>query len=94
MGKMSPNGGAQSMINKAAARTQAGTEPPKTKPRKPSVGNETKADMTGALHGGPTNQGLKGAVAELHSQHPHRHDDLGPHHNDSSHMRHKPMKLA
>jgi hypothetical protein len=46
------------------------------------VGNETKADMAGAQNGRPTDSNpLSGAVKELHSQHPQRYDDLGPHHS-------------
>ena len=61
-----------------------------------SVGSERpvspKVDQMGgsAAEAGGLKASLKHAVAELHSQHPIRHDDIGPHHEDSSHMRHKP----
>lgn len=99
MKSMKPNGGAQAEINKAAMRVKAGTEPPKSRPggdkgTGSDVGNERKADMAGAMYGQPTDKNpLHGAIRELGAQHPHRYDDLGPHHGDRSHMRHKPMKL-
>ena len=89
---MKPSAGPQGEINKAAARTKAGTEPPKSRNNKPSVGNETKADMAGGLYGQPTDKNpLHGAMRELKSQHPHSYDDHGPHHSDSSHVRHMPL---
>ena len=43
------------------------------------VGNETKADMAGAgVMGG--SHTLSDAVHHLAAEHPHRWDDLGPHH--------------
>lgn len=66
----------------------------KSKRNTGSVGNETKADMKGAMYGEPTDKNpLRGAVSELKKQHPEKHDDLGPHHGGSSHLRHKPMRL-
>jgi hypothetical protein len=71
-----------------------GAQPPKSKPNTSGVGNETKADMKGALDGNPTDKNpLRGAIQELGKQHPIRHDDLGPHHADTSHIRHVPMGL-
>lgn len=56
------------------------------------VGNETKADMKGALDGNPTDKNpLSGAVKELHEQHPHHYSDHGPHHGTKTHIRHEPM---
>ncbi len=53
------------------------------------VGNETKADMTGAMMGKPTDKNpLAGAIGELHKQHPHWYDDHGPHHGGTEHIRH------
>lgn len=58
------------------------------------VGNETKAEVGKAQGGGSaagaagTKSSLKHAVAELASQHPHRHDSRGPHHGGSEHLRH------
>lgn len=91
-----PNPKDQSEINSAAARgANVGGQPPRSKRNVGSVGNETKADMRGALEGQPTDKNpLRGAISELHSQHPHKYDDHGPHHGDMSHMRHKPMKLS
>lgn len=100
VGSMKPNGKGQSEINAAASRVRAGTEPPKSRPggdkgTGSDVGNERKADMSGALYGKPTDKNpLHGAIKELGAQHPYRYDDHDPHHNDSSHIRHKPMKLS
>jgi len=56
------------------------------------VGNERSPDMKGALMGNPTDHNpLHGAVKELHAQHPHHHDDLGPHHGKEHHVRHTPL---
>lgn len=60
------------------------------------VGNETKAETKRAQSGGSaasaegTKASLKKAVSELHTQHPTRHDDLGPHHGGTAHVRHRP----
>lgn len=91
---MRPNG-KQEEINRAAKTSKAGAEPPKSRPNVGNVGNEKKADMAGALYGKPTDKNpLRGAVQELHTQHPHAYDDHGPHHGDMSHKRHVPMKLS
>lgn len=61
------------------------------------VGNERKADVRGTQEGGSAAEAgglrasLKHAVHELHSQHPHEHDDHGPHHGGMEHVRHKPL---
>lgn len=34
---------------------------------------------------------LGAATGELRSQHPQKHDDLGPHHGGMEHMRHMPL---
>lgn len=57
------------------------------------VGNERKAATEKAQVGQPTD-GMRGAVAELHSQHPHAHDDHGPHHGGTEHVRHKPYHMS
>lgn len=60
------------------------------------VGNETKAETKRAQTGGPTasahgtQASLKEAVSDLHKQHPTKHDDLGPHHGGTAHIRHSP----
>lgn len=55
------------------------------------VGKETGYD-TVAWTGNPTdNSPLHGAVKELHSQHPERYDDMGPHQGGKSHMRHEAL---
>ncbi len=67
------------------------------------VGNETKADMKGAMSegGGPKisesmgdtvrNRGLGGAMDVLKKEHPIKYDDLGPHHGGGSHLRHETL---
>ena len=64
------------------------------------VGNEKKADVRGVQEGGSAAEargsvlhtgGLKGATGELHRQHPHKHNDHGPHHGTSTHIRHEPL---
>jgi hypothetical protein len=85
MHEMKPISGAMGMIDaKAATR-------PNSKERKmsSSVGNETKAAVGAAQGGGPSGK-LGEAVQELARQHPIRHDDHGPHHASSTHIRHKP----
>lgn len=87
----------QSEINSAARADsgQRGAAQPKSHRNVGSVGNETKADMKGALEGQPQDKNpLAGAMRELHAQHPHGYNDHGPHHGDTSHVRHKPMKLS
>jgi hypothetical protein len=34
---------------------------------------------------------LRGAVHELHEQHPEKHHDRGPHHGKEHHIRHEPL---
>ena len=58
------------------------------KGRESAVGNETKADMRGA---GVGDSSLSGAVGHLRSEHPIKHDDLGPHHGGMDHVRHEPL---
>lgn len=82
--------GKESEINRAAA------DMPKSGHRPPApaagVGNETKADVAGALMGQPTDKNpLAGAMRELHDQHPHDYCDHGPHHGTSEHVRHMPL---
>lgn len=63
------------------------------------VGNERKADVRAAQEGNPTDkgrgvmhhEGLKGATAELHAQHPIPYSDHGPHHGTDHHIRHIPL---
>ncbi len=61
------------------------------------VGNEKKANMKGTQLGGSAAEGmdskpgLHGAVRELHEQHPIKHNDHGPHHGHSEHVRHHPV---
>lgn len=84
----------QGEMNKAAGRVPSNSAPTSRR-NTGSVGNESKADMKGAMEGQPNEKNpLGGAIRELHSQHPHAYDDHGPHHGDMSHVRHKPMKLS
>lgn len=56
-----------------------------------AVGGESGAGLKKAITGQPTD-GLRGAVSELHSQHPIAHHDHGPHHGKTHHIRHEPGK--
>ena len=72
-----------------AAEPRSGHRPPA---KASGPGPETKADMKGAQMGQPTDRNpLHGAIAELGAQHPTRHDDLGPHHGGTAHVRHMPL---
>ena len=64
------------------------------------VGNEKHADLHGTQLDGSRAEGferpelrggLGGAVEELHRQHPHKHNDHGPHHGTTTHIRHEPL---
>lgn len=60
--------------------------------KKHEAGAERKPDMKGALGGSPEDGSvLHGAVKHLHSEHPIAHDDHGPHHGGSHHIRHEPL---
>lgn len=81
--------GKEGEINKAAG------EMPKAEVRKhpdtAGVGNETHAEVRATQEGGSAAEGLKGAVHELHLQHPIHHSDHGPHHGTDHHKRHMPL---
>ena len=56
------------------------------------VGNETKAAVSAAQLGNPTDSNpLTGACRELHSQHPQHYSDRGPHQGTKDHVRHMPL---
>ena len=84
----------EAKMNRAEAREpKSGHDKPGGKSKGDPVGNEKRADMRGALEGEPTDHNpLRGAVKELHVQHPHSYDDHGPHHGGSEHMRHESMR--
>ena len=88
-GNMGSKGEAK--MNKAAAEMPK--DKAREKPHTAGVGNERKADVKGTQEGGSMAEagGLRGAMAELKSQHPIAHHDHGPHHGTDHHMRHKPM---
>lgn len=86
--------GKEGMMNKAeGAEPKSGHRPPAK--ARDNAGPEKHADVKGAQEGGsfaensPT--GLSGAMHELHSQHPHKHHDHGPHHGTKDHVRHMPL---
>lgn len=90
---MKPVAGEAKLNHAAAAEPKSGHRPPAgPKGHSSEVGNETKANVKGAQVGQPMDH-MAGAVAELRGQHPHAHDDHGPHHNDRSHIRHKPYSM-
>jgi len=87
---MRPTGKEASMNKAAAAEPKSGHH----KPASGGPGPEKKANMSGAFGSGNGSGGLKGAINELKTQHPIKHDDHGPHHGGTDHIRHKPMKLS
>jgi hypothetical protein len=87
--------GAENMLSRAAAeQPKSGHTKPAGGQAKP-VGQETKAEVKAVQDGGSKAEAagnpLRGAVKELHTQHPHKYDDLGPHHGGTDHIRHQPM---
>ena len=89
MGKEKMMNKAESSVHKAGGDKR---EKPAASRGRSEVGNETRPDMHGALEGRPTDKNpLHGAMRELHKQHPHKHDDLGPHHGEKHHIRHEPL---
>lgn len=85
--------GKEKMVNAGFAKEpKSGSGGPAGKKSGFQVGNERKANTKGALLGQPEDGNpLSGAVKELHSQHPHKHSDHGPHHGGSEHVRHEPL---
>jgi len=90
-------GAKEQMMNKAAGDIHKSGGDKREKPaadRKGmggAVGEETKADMRGALDGNPTDKNpLRAGVKELHKQHDIAYDDLGPHHKKMA-DRHEPV---
>jgi hypothetical protein len=83
----------QSEINEAAKPTMTHEGAPRTRSGLGSVGGETKAEMGEAFGSNPgmEKNPLRGAVTELHAQHPIAHDDHGPHHGTDHHLRHEPL---
>lgn len=82
--------GKEAKMNRAEEREpHSGHEAPA---RAAGVGDEKKADMRGAIDGSPTDKNpLRGAMRELHEQHPHAYHEHGPHHGTKDHIRHEPM---
>jgi len=70
-------GAAGAVWSAGAVSSKTTKSPGRTPPNVGSVGGE-----------GPG--ALAGAVGELRKQHPIKHDDLGPHHSDSTHVTHAP----
>lgn len=85
---MKPVAGEAKMNRAEAHEPKSGHDAPAAahKGKSGDAGSESKANMTG---------GFSSAVVELHAQHPHGgHKDYDNHHNDMSHVRHKPMRLG
>lgn len=83
-------------VAKEAKMNRAEGHEPKSGHKAPAhaatPGPERHADMKGALMGQPTDGNpLRGATRELKAQHPHAHDDHGPHHHTKTHERHMPL---
>lgn len=85
--------GKESKMNRAEAEEpKAGHKAPAAARGGSEVGNESKANMKGALGGSPEDgMSMKGASRELHSQHPHQYHEHGPHHGTKDHIRHMPV---
>lgn len=85
--------GAEAKMNRAEAKEpKSGHAAPAAARGGSEVGNESKANMKGALGGNPTDGNpLRHATAELHAQHPIAHHDHGPHHGMNHHIRHEPL---
>lgn len=94
MKKSGPMRGAEGAIN-AAAASQPHTSQ-RTRPNVGGVGSEKPASPKVVQGGGSVAEAkgvrasLGAATAELRSQHPYRHDDHGPHHGGTAHVRHRP----
>ena len=90
-----PEGSAKGIMSGRSQAEPGGAGPGVKRPgaaKAAGVGDERHADMEGALRGDPTDKNpLHGAIRELHSQHPHGYNDLGPHHGTTEHMRHEPL---
>lgn len=87
-----PMNGAAGSINRAQASLNTGRQT-KSAVRTGSVGSERPVNPASVQLGGSAAEAggaLKGAMRELHAQHPIAHDDLGPHHGRTDHIRHKP----
>ena len=87
-----PMSGAAGSINRAQASLNTGRQT-KSAVRTGSVGSERPANPASVQLGGSAAEAggaLKGAMRELHAQHPHNYDDHGPHHGTTEHIRHKP----
>ena len=81
-------GGKRAEINSAAKPNMDHGGAPRGKARTAGVGNERRADTYGAIEGSPTDGNpLSRARDELYAQHPEKHDDLGPHHGSTAHLR-------
>ena len=81
----------------AAVRAQAArSSPPRVKPNAAGPGSERPVSPSVVQEGGSAREAsglkasLKTAVDHLHSEHPIKHDDIGPHHGGTSHVRHEP----
>lgn len=81
VGGETPSGGAKRAQRGGSAAEAAGT--------KEALQKSSRAATPGVSNG--RGESLGKGVAELHRQHPVRHDDLGPHHGGRSHVRHEPI---
>ncbi len=89
---MKPVAGEAKMNRAEAREPKSGHKAPAASKGGSEVGNETRANMAGALGGSPTDGNpLTHAMHELHSQHPIAHHDHGPHHGHNHHIRHEPL---
>lgn len=78
---------------KEAKMNKAEAMEPKSGHKAPAAHSKGESADTGEMRKANMAGAFSDAVAELHTQHPHHHHDHGPHHDDMSHIRHKPYKL-
>lgn len=89
-------GGKAGRINAAQESVHKGGGDRRERPAGPkgtesAVGPQKRGDVKGAQMSNPGGNPLRAAKSELHKQHPIKHDDLGPHHGTSHHIRHEPL---
>lgn len=88
--------GKASEINRAAGEMPS--RQAKSRNPSPSVGRETPVSPRVVQEGGSAAEAagnpLKGAMRELHAQHPQHYSDHGPHHGTKDHIRHSGLPFG
>jgi hypothetical protein len=88
MGKESEQNRAQEKEPKSGHHAPARGGPGQERKFSNRAFGDGRMEVTSDPHKG---KDLGGAVDELHSQHPYKHSDLGPHHGKSHHDRHETL---